>query len=826
MFKEVPAPSRPAVPTSLICLAAAICAQRAVLSGSLAGPRACGLGSAILAAVFTAWLVCRRTGRAALCGALSAIAVSMLAFTVGSLTAWAVAAQMDSAQREIASCPVSTLDITLTSDMSKGTSLWRGRASVSAEGCALGDVWLQADRELPRGASVSCVGRFSANGDDEWGISSRMQGICGTVRAVRVKSVSQAEGPMGLVLSIRREVLGRILGTSPDQGTGSLYGSSSANENAWLGEGGGAAGRAILAGIVCGYTPAFKQEGLSDLFSACGISHMAAVSGSHLAVVTSIAGLLLERSRLPRWGKGASLFVFSGLFVCFCGFPASAVRSWVMSSIAFAAPLVGRRGHTLSSVSVAGLLMSLVNPTLSGQLGFLLSVSCVCGIALLGGYAKHVLLVLAGAGTRRRPPRLPEKIRVAWSKARTSCVETLAVTFVCQLASIPLTLPAYGVVSLIAPVTNLFIAPFFAPYLTLGLFVVLTQPLHQLQSLLLVASDAIGRACIGLLGILAKAPFACVALEVGETQALAVSLVFVAALLVAWPKVTRARILGVLGSLAVAVAIWEARWRYFAPARICVMDVGQADSILITDGAASILVDAGVDDAVRSALSRNHVRHLDAVVLTHLDEDHVGGLDDLAGTVQVDRVLVAKGVAGAMGAELLQTVRDLTGSGPGEITYGDVIRCGGFGARMVWPVEEVNGDENADSVELSVDFDRDGVSLTALLTGDGEQGQTGAVVASGDVGDVDLLKVGHHGSAASINADLARTLNAEVAVASAGEGNRYGHPRKECVEALESAGSEFLCTKDVGDVTVYPGAYGPSVACGRSIGQVGMGQGV
>lgn len=101
----------------------------------------------------------------------------------------------------------------------------------------------------------------------------------------------------------------------------------------------------------------------------------------------------------------------------------------------------------------------------------------------------------------------------------------------------------------------------------------------------------------------------------------------------------------------------------------------------------------------------------------------------------------------------------------------------------------------------------------ALLTGDAEKDETAQVIAAGDAGDIDLLKVGHHGSAVSITAEEAALLRPEVSVASAGENNRYGHPRRECVVALESAGSLFLCTKDAGDVTVEPGEKGPAVSC-------------
>ena len=102
-----------------------------------------------------------------------------------------------------------------------------------------------------------------------------------------------------------------------------------------------------------------------------------------------------------------------------------------------------------------------------------------------------------------------------------------------------------------------------------------------------------------------------------------------------------------------------------------------------------------------------------------------------------------------------------------------------------------------------------------LLTGDAEQEQLGEY--QNKVGDIDVLQVGHHGSRVSISLDQAMFLRPEFAVASAGEGNSYGHPTSECIETLESAGATFLCTIDHGDVRVEPSPDNapPRVVCLR-----------
>jgi len=163
---------------------------------------------------------------------------------------------------------------------------------------------------------------------------------------------------------------------------------------------------------------------------------------------------------------------------------------------------------------------------------------------------------------------------------------------------------------------------------------------------------------------------------------------------------------------------------------------------------------------------------------------------------------------------VVATASELTGRAPEELGYGDSLAAGGFTLQVVSPTAPSDGTENEDSLELRVAY-RDGdCQLTALLTGDGEAEVTRAVVDRGDVGDIDVLKVGHHGSAASTDAALAQALSPEVSVASAGEGNSYGHPSRECVDVLEDVGSLFLCTKDVGDVQLLPERGGVRVVTG------------
>ena len=788
MSRQPPLPPRPAIPLSLLCLVVAIAVERRVLGSGTAAGEILVPGCFTLGFGFVIAFAFHRVGAAGF--ARAAVAVTVAALAAG-VSADVFSARLSEATSAFLASPVSSWELEMVSDMSGGDGSWRGHARARGPQGHEALVWVTSSVRVGRGHRFSCIGRFSAAGEDEWGRSSRVQGVCGTVRAFRVEDRGLGGGLSGMLTGFREKALAALLC-----------------------EEGADAPRAVLAGVVCGYSPAAREAGLDKEFAACGASHMVAVSGSHLVLIGAMAEGVLSRARMRRAARFVAHAAFTGLFVLFCGSPPSAVRAWFMSLASSGSELAGRRGHGLSSAAAAGLVMTLLRPTCAGDLGFLLSMSCVAAIGLFGAYAKHVVLVTAGTPTA--PRALPPAARAALRSLRRSSLDAISLTLVCQIGTIALTVPAFGTFSVVAPAANVPLSLLFAPTACAGALAVAAVPIPWLRPILLGIAELPATALVCVLKMISSLPVTSVCVDVDPGALLAATVAAGIALLIFWPGVSRRALLGMCAAALLVLGASDVRWRYFAPARICVMDVGQADAILVSDGASTLLVDAGLDNRVAAALSRNRTRHLDAVVLTHLDEDHVGGLDDLVGVCSVGEVYVAEGVAGLMGDELKSTVERLCGHGPRELGYGDFISCGGFTARVVWPQEPVEGsDGNADSVVLSVLYDVGGRSLSALLTGDAEREQTGEVLAAGDVGDIDFLKVGHHGSAVSVSAEEAKALSPEVSVASAGEGNRYGHPRAECVDALEAAGSCFLCTIDAGDVVVYPGATGPRVSTQR-----------
>lgn len=192
-----------------------------------------------------------------------------------------------------------------------------------------------------------------------------------------------------------------------------------------------------------------------------------------------------------------------------------------------------------------------------------------------------------------------------------------------------------------------------------------------------------------------------------------------AVLLVWWPR-PRARPMAVgLACLMLLAAIPYVYWDRFAPPSVTVLDVGQADAILIRQGGAVALVDCGLDERVVAALVCNNVHHIDAVFVTHWDEDHWGGLPAVLEQFSVGTIAVAADALEDAPAEVLNR--------PGveyrQVRRGDTVDIGSFCARVMWPFESVDGEGNEDSLVLLLSYVQEGKGLRMLLTGDAELDQ-------------------------------------------------------------------------------------------------------
>ena len=689
---------------------------------------------------------------------LYAASVGLVAGAVVSAW-WAVGAL--SASKALDGRAASSLEFVVQGDPSINDDVYSYTCEARADGKNLATVRLSCDRELKVGAHVRVIGRVSRFENDAYGRSRVLRGEVCKVKAVRIVSVD--EDSPGPLLRLRNGLLASIApATDP--------------------------ARALIAGVVCGRSAELRAQPAGDWFSVTGTAHLIAVSGSHLAIVGFVIEGVLQKTRCSRGLQRAILAITLVGYAAFTGASPSAVRACCMVFATLVVNGAGRRRHGLSALFVTMSIFVLLRPTVLFEMGFQLSCVSVFAILCFCPYATFALGELG----------VPSGV-----------AGMLSVTLCSQLATLPITIPVFGTFSLIAPLANALIGPVVSVLLAVSVVLAPVSLVPLLRPWALLVPMIAARCVLFFEQLLAAIPGASVSVPPDSIGVFLVPMAL-AILLVWWPRPRARPMAAGVTCLVFLAALPYVYWDRFAPSSVTVLDVGQADAILIRQGSTVVLVDSGLDERVVTALVRNNVHHIDAVFVTHWDEDHWGGLPAVLEQFSVGTIAVAADALDDAPAQVLNH----PGVSYRQVRRGDTVDIGAFRAQVMWPFDSVDGEGNEDSLVLLLTFAQEGKRLRMLLTGDAELDQEREFVQ--EVGDIDVLKLGHHGSKVSVDGELLGVLRPELSIASAGEGNRYGHPSDECVDAVRAAGGGFACTIEQGDITITPTAKGFTMRCQRS----------
>ncbi len=548
--------------------------------------------------------------------------------------------------------------------------------------------------------------------------------------------------------------------------------------------GSGPEARTLVPALVVGDDRQMPAQVVAD-FRTCGLTHLAAVSGTNL---TLVVGALLV---LARWAgvRARGLLVVGALgvvgFVLVARAEPSVVRAAAMGTVALVGMGVHGRRQGARALGVATLALLLVDPWLAISYGFALSVLATAGI-----------LFLAPGFRDRLRTWLPR-----WA------AEAVAVPLAAQLVCTPVVAALSGQVSLVAVVANMVVAPAVAPATVLGL----------LGGLLELGVPALGRVCgrvagwfgwwiVAVATHLARLPVAAVDWEVGVGSLLLLTLLCLAVAAGAGAVLSRrVPALGLSSVLLVVMAVplptpgWPPRgWVMVA------CDVGQGDGLVFNAGAGSaVVVDAGPDPAlIDRCLDRLAIRSVPVVVLTHFHADHVDGLPGVLDGRRVGAVQVTGLREPASGADAVDSWAAAAGVPVRVPSYGETGVVGPLSWQVVGPdapgpIQSEGSVANNASLVLLVRSR--GVRI--LAAGDVEPEAQERLADAVPALRVDVLKVPHHGSRYQ-DAPWLVGLGARLAVVSVGADNDYGHPATGTLELLRRAGAVVVRTDRDGDIAV------------------------
>lgn len=558
--------------------------------------------------------------------------------------------------------------------------------------------------------------------------------------------------------------------------------------------------RAVLRALLLGDRSRI-EESTRNHFTRTGLMHVLAVSGLHVFLVGMILYGLL-RPLLARLGlrwrpaevvRALLTIGLLGSYMVLAGSRPSIVRAVVMAGLFLGGAALQRSSHPLNTLGVAGLVLLLARPAALFDAGFQLSFAAVGAIITLNPRIRALI---------------PHHRRSGGLVGRG--ITLVTVSLAATLGTAPVLLYHFGYVSLAGlflnllaiPLTGLSMIAGLATTLAGGWSPVLGSGFGSAANVLtrgLLETAALGETAFSwaALWTTVRAPWILVAM-VGTLAAAA-----------QWPRPRLRWKLVILTLLTAVFGAWSGVLRSESGARLEVIffDVGQGDAALVTfPSGRHMLVDAGprtpyTNQARRTILPhlrRHGIHRLDAVVISHSDRDHLGGLPALLRSVAVGRVVFnGRGASSALYRETVHVLDSL--HVPVEsAAVGDTFRIDPSArVQVLAPPREmdrkVSGDNDA-SIVLRIVYG----DTRLLFTGDIEASAERWLVRRFEsVLKSDVVKVPHHGSQTSSSPSFVERVLPDTSawvVVSAGRENQFGFPSEEVVSRWEARGGAVLET--------------------------------
>lgn len=250
------------------------------------------------------------------------------------------------------------------------------------------------------------------------------------------------------------------------------------------------------------------------------------------------------------------------------------------------------------------------------------------------------------------------------------------------------------------------------------------------------------------------------------------------------------------------------------PMEVHFLDVGQGDATLVINDSHAMLIDAGDNDKgteVQQYLQKRGIEHLDYLVLTHTDADHIGGADVVLTKFEVDTVFM--GDYAKETATYRDVIQALDNKGLDWSTpeAGSVYELGDASFTIVAPNA---GYPDANNTSIGLLLEKGESSF--LFTGDAEEEAEEDIVQNGLTLQADVYQVGHHGSRTSTTQELLDAVNPLYAVISCAEGNDYGHPHAQTLNRLRERGILVFRTDEQGSIIATADAGGITWNCAPS----------
>ena len=499
--------------------------------------------------------------------------------------------------------------------------------------------------------------------------------------------------------------------------------------------------KAYLKAFIMGDTSLIEEDIMSN-YKTLGISHLFAISGMHVSVFVLVIDKFLKKYKV----KDIIIIVFLLLFLFITDYSESLLRCSTFFIVSYLNKVLKLSIKNIYLILISAFFLLLINPYLIYSIGFLFSVIITFFIILSNKLIKN----------------------------QTYVKKLFIMSLICFLASVPILSFYFYKINFLTLVFNIIFIPFVS-YLIfpLGLITFLFYPLDNIYMFFLNLLE-------GLSSFFQNINF--LSFVIAKPNIFIIFIYYLTLFL----SIKRNKKILVIYFIILLINI---NIKYFIrEASITFLDVNQGDSnVIIFPFGKTILIDTGGLYLSENNISKNKIipylssigiSKIDLLILTHGDYDHMGEAVNLVNDFKIEQVVFNCGEFNDLEKELIKVLNQK------KIKY---YSC----------VKELNIDNNKLYFLQTKKYDNENDNSNVIYTelngykfifmGDAGVDKEKDILDKYNLSNVDVLKVGHHGSKTSSSKEFIDEINPKYGVISVGKNNRYGHPNKEVLNNLENS---------------------------------------
>jgi competence protein ComEC len=522
----------------------------------------------------------------------------------------------------------------------------------------------------------------------------------------------------------------------------------------------------------------YLEENQYETYQNIGLLHLLAVSGLHINLLATFMSMTLAYLGVNRKINVVISITLIFIYGYLIGFPPSSVRAIIMFSLSLFASLLHKPYDSLNSLYIAALISLLLNPFWIFSIGFILSYTASFSIIVFFNKVKGLFYPFKGF-----------------------LIDNLSLILSVNLCLIPLQIFYFNSFNFISILSNLIIVPIASINLIIGflslLFSKLTYILNISMDLQNILTDVFQK--YTAFNFKFKTP---TILDM-TFYFLILLIIYNRDILLNLKKEIK-KVIFCFIVLSITVYSMD-MYRNINDIIVDFIDVGQGDSALLRYRGNNILIDAGGsafsdfdigENITLPYLIKSGVNELDALIISHYHDDHYKGSKAIIENLQVDKIISSKYPTEEEFLKIIDknNIPLYTVNSSNDIFLDDKLYID-----ILWPIDNNVLDDNENNNSLVCLVNANGFRL--LFTGDIEK-EVEQQLLRKNIGEVDLLKVAHHGSNTSSHPEFIDELDPKISIISVGENNFYGHPSKQTLQTLLDVNSSIYRTDEMGLISV------------------------